>query len=555
MPPRGSDQYLQAMRLLRNVDVDPNIIERELDRRERFGTVQRKMLKDQGDDAAASERRQGQIVAEGVAGMLPAYRKGVDWRRESKAKDLDLRKAEEEYEYLSELYDAEQAGGAGGQVSSPGAVGASSSPAPVARAQLAEEERPPSPGAKKGPDGRWVQITPDLNMSPGTAAVLDGRAEPGMNPGLRKFVGPPREFAGPGPNPWSPEKAAPVRGPNDVPSDALIASQAPKTEQAPSTPAQKAKAKKRWQRMIDLRMMKAEEEVNNLRKGRTGNERVTVWRDTGEVDEQGRPIKFNQITGEFAVDSSGIKVRGKEAPSGGADWVDTADVDSQGRPVMFNRKTGEYKSGNVKLQQKPKPGASVASQRPVKVDYVDENGNPVQEFVVPKPGMKFTGKPKPPAADKPLTESERNATMFYNNAENALKNLEAQENKGYRPNAKTALKGMLPNSVQGYVMDADEQTYRQAAEDFTAAKLRLESGASIPISEIQQQAKIYMIMPGDTPEVIRNKQIARRKALQGLKFKSGRGASELAKEPAVNSSGTKKPEDMTIEELEKELNQ
>ena len=147
------------------------------------------------------------------------------------------------------------------------------------------------------------------------------------------------------------------------------------------------------------------------------------------------------------------------------------------------------------------------------------------------------------AANKPLTEAERNSSMFYNNAENALRVIEDMEAKGYRPKGSTALKGMAPQALQGYLLSDDEAKYQQAVRDFTAAKLRLESGAAIPQSEIEEQSKIYMARPGESDVVMQQKQAARRKALQGLEFKAGRGAEQIKAmpTPAPDPKNTQTP--------------
>jgi hypothetical protein len=127
-----------------------------------------------------------------------------------------------------------------------------------------------------------------------------------------------------------------------------------------------------------------------------------------------------------------------------------------------------------------------------------------------------------------LTDSQRNAAMYYNNAGNALEALERMEAKGYKPGLGTALKKKLtPDGFEGYTLSPEEQSYQQAAEDYTAAKLRLESGANIPPEEIKQQARIYMILPGDSPSAIAQKKAARRSAMEGLKFKAGVGAEQI----------------------------
>lgn len=104
-------------------------------------------------------------------------------------------------------------------------------------------------------------------------------------------------------------------------------------------------APSRRDRMNDLKMQKAEEEVNQLKKGRKGNEAV-AWSSTNQTDENGYPI-------------------------------------------MFNRLTGEYVSGKVKVKQKPN-----ADGRAIMMDTVDEKGNPIKKGVVPTAGLVVTPPPK-----------------------------------------------------------------------------------------------------------------------------------------------------------------
>lgn len=136
--------------------------------------------------------------------------------------------------------------------------------------------------------------------------------------------------------------------------------------------------------------------------------------------------------------------------------------------------------------------------------------------------------------DEKLTEAEKNASMYYNNAENALKVLEDMEDRGYKPSRLTeGLKMLTPEEFEADVMSDDDAKYLQAARDFTAAKLRLESGANIPDSEINTQAKIYMRKAGESDGLLKQKRASRREALKGLEFKAGRGAAQ------INSMGGK----------------
>jgi len=200
----------------------------------------------------------------------------------------------------------------------------------------------------------------------------------------------------------------------------------------------------------------------------------------------------------------------------------------------------EYQKALIELRKQDQiakaKGAKSKDPGVMVIDTVDDEGNPIKKTVPKTPGQTFKSQPKS-AKEKDITVTEQNAAMFYNNADNALRVLEDMESRGYRPGLSTAAKtALVPDSLQGYALSADEQRYIQAAEDFTAAKLRLESGASIPQSEISQQARIYMIRPGDSPETIKQKNAARKKALEGLRFRAGRGADMIkqGQTPAIS---------------------
>lgn len=214
-------------------------------------------------------------------------------------------------------------------------------------------------------------------------------------------------------------------------------------------------------------------------------------------------------------------------------------------PVMFSD-SGEYKTvPGLKVRERPSslgisrvvPGyekeGSVLMQGP--------DGKLYEEKIDPK----FT--PKKSRSGK-LTEGERNSTALYNNAQNALKVLEEMEAQGFRPTIGTSFKKMVtPEEFEGHVLSDDELRYQQAAEDFTAAKLRLESGAAIPDSEIKQQARIYMRKSGESDNIGSQKASARRSALEGMKFKAGQGAEMIGQ-------GIRGESDLTPEE-EEELRQ
>lgn len=106
------------------------------------------------------------------------------------------------------------------------------------------------------------------------------------------------------------------------------------------------------------------------------------------------------------------------------------------------------------------------------------------------------------------------------------------------PNFLNSLPSAIGNSPRRQISDS-------AQEEFVAASLRQDSGAAIPDEELERQRRIYFPMPGDGPSVIRQKENARNRAIEGLKMSAGRRAPvalerlaqgpRLAAAPGVNA--------------------
>lgn len=75
--------------------------------------------------------------------------------------------------------------------------------------------------------------------------------------------------------------------------------------------------------------------------------------------------------------------------------------------------------------------------------------------------------------------------------------------------------------VGNSLVSSDYQRYDQAQRDFINATLRRESGAAISQSEFDNANKQYFPQPGDKPEVIQQKALNRRAAIEG--FAAGGG--------------------------------
>lgn len=130
-------------------------------------------------------------------------------------------------------------------------------------------------------------------------------------------------------------------------------------------------------------------------------------------------------------------------------------------------------------------------------------------------------------AEQP-TEGERASAGYLGRMEAASRELEAVEAAGYDPgnlrDYATAGEGPMLN----WMASQQGQQYRQQQEDWVRAKLRKESGAAIPESEMDREIKTYFPQPGDKPAVIESKKRSRTEAEKSLRQQAGRALQRRA---------------------------
>ncbi len=128
--------------------------------------------------------------------------------------------------------------------------------------------------------------------------------------------------------------------------------------------------------------------------------------------------------------------------------------------------------------------------------------------------------------EKGKTEKEPKPTQYQasgfakrlEQAEGVFKNL---SDKGFDPTSTdVALKRHIPDILGSY-KGADLQEQDQAERNFVNAVLRKESGAAISSSEFDSAAKQYFPRTGDSPEVLKQKEINRKLVYENLKAESG----------------------------------
>ena len=134
-----------------------------------------------------------------------------------------------------------------------------------------------------------------------------------------------------------------------------------------------------------------------------------------------------------------------------------------------------------------------------------------------------TGKPLMGGGSGKPTEGETNAAGFAQRMERSQAVISGLP-EGSQPGVRAAVAGALPvvgGVAQRRAMTAEQQQYKQAADDWIRAKLRKESGAAIGVDEMQKEYETYFPQIGDTPEVIAQKAGARAIATNAMKTSAG----------------------------------
>ena len=142
------------------------------------------------------------------------------------------------------------------------------------------------------------------------------------------------------------------------------------------------------------------------------------------------------------------------------------------------------------------------------------------------------GKPAPATSVNKPSDGEQMAKGYHDRMVAAEKLLGGIGDKGY-PTELTNSAGSLPfvgDYAKRKASSASQQKYEQAQKDWVRSKLRKESGAVISEQEMKDEVRTYFPQPGDTPEVIAQKEQARQVAIQAMRDAAG---PALGKTPAA----------------------
>ena len=143
-------------------------------------------------------------------------------------------------------------------------------------------------------------------------------------------------------------------------------------------------------------------------------------------------------------------------------------------------------------------------------------------------------------ANKPLTESQAKATAFANQMAAATKQLDQLAASGFDGSrwgqqtdvAMAGSEGIpyIPGSAAAARALAGDkaQKMHQAQLQWTEAALRFMTGANAPKEEVIRNAATYFPQPGEGPDVVAQKRVARENMEQSIRLAAGRGAERAA---------------------------
>ena len=241
-----------------------------------------------------------------------------------------------------------------------------------------------------------------------------------------------------------------------------------------------------------------------------------------KVAEGEKVIRFNPATGKNEV-----------VAEGGEKFKAPIQVDT-GTTIEFR----DPRNPTVVLQTIPKtqmPTAGQVVERDDGTFLVDTRTGQARP-ITGQGGQPLTG------GGKPLTEAQGNSVAFGARAIESNRIATDLEKQGFRNTGaiRTAIGGIagmtpfvgeqleqgvrstfnvLPSIAGG--TSPEQQQVEQARRNFVSAVLRKESGAAIGVDEYKNEERKYFPQAGDTDAVIKQKQEARKLAIEALKAQAG----------------------------------
>jgi len=144
-----------------------------------------------------------------------------------------------------------------------------------------------------------------------------------------------------------------------------------------------------------------------------------------------------------------------------------------------------------------------------------QKGNGTSLSVDPATGAVTFQQGGAPGAMPKLTEGQSKDVVYLTKGAGALPLIDQFGDALTNP--VTAATGNIPG-VGNYTKSPEYQQGEQAGKEFLAAVLRKDTGAAVTKSEEDMYGAMYLPRPGDSPEVLAQKQTARSRALKAIEL-------------------------------------
>jgi hypothetical protein len=235
----------------------------------------------------------------------------------------------------------------------------------------------------------------------------------------------------------------------------------------------------------------------------------------------------------------------QQAAQGQADLAKWADQVEKNR---LERRNQQLKELEIAHSLQPKYELVQTEQGMFRIDPQSGKVIPVQpdNAGTPRPAQDATYFQPPQSAaapstaapfgakTKPMTEDQSKATGYGIRAATSHEILNTVGDSGkVQPGILKRIASSVPfygeeaGTMMNWTQSPKQQQVEQAQRDFVNAILRRESGAVISQAEFDNAAKQYFPQPGDSQEVIKQKQLNRENSIRSLEIGSGAGAPQV----------------------------
>ncbi len=177
---------------------------------------------------------------------------------------------------------------------------------------------------------------------------------------------------------------------------------------------------------------------------------------------------------------------------------------------------------------------------PSPVTVADPNDPNKAVVIDARSGRKIGAAPPPKAVGAGhLTESEAKGTLFYRQMRTAGDEIDKIVGGGFSEETLPGQIGMrlARSDWTNWMAPAKAQQYAQSTEQWAEAYLRLKTGAATNRDEIVRNARTYFPQPGDSTQVIAQKNAMRRQAESDVSVVAGRGVNLQQEKPQAGASG------------------